>query len=70
MNALAILIQACRAASRFRRRMAGGRWYLVVSRFDCRERWTRQEPDVHTMVMAREEYEPTPEPAYSRAGAE
>ena len=63
MSSLALLIQACRVIWRFRRRMIGGRWYLVTSRFDSRERWTRQEPDIHTMVLDQEDYNKAPEPA-------
>jgi hypothetical protein len=61
MTPLVILIQACRAVSRLRRRIVGGQWYLVTSRFDCRERWTRQDPDIHTMVLDREDFTRTAE---------
>ena len=54
MSSLSYLIQACRVVWRFRRRIIGGRWYLVTSRFDCQERWTQREPDIHTMVLDQE----------------
>ena len=63
MSSLAVFIQACRVILRFRRRILGGEWYLVTSRFDCQERWTRQKPDIHTMVLDREDYTSAPEHA-------